>query len=363
MVIFFSLHRIYAADISTLAIGSKAPDFKLKGVDGKKYSLSKFKKAEILMIVFTCNHCPTAQAYEDRLIKMSTEYKKKVQIVAISPNDPRSLRFDELGYSDLNDSYEDMKLRDEKKQFPFPYLYDGDSQQTSMKYGPIATPHVFIFDKNRILKYQGRIDDVENPNKKPNHTDVRNALDQLLSGKEILVQTTKVFGCSIKWASKSNWLNEYKNKWAEEEVTINTISENDLKHLMHNHGDKLRVVNVWATWCGPCVAEFPDLVTINRMYRGRDFEMITISADHIDDKKKAYNFLKKQQSSTTNYIFDGNDKYKLIEAVDPKWQGGLPYTIIIEPGGKIIYSHQGMVDPYQLKSTIVDSPLIGRFYK
>src|SRR5580658_10741407 len=100
----------------TLAIGAAAPDFVLPGVDGKKYSLSAFKDARILVIIFTCNHCPTAQAYEDRIIQLTKDYSPKgVAVVAIMPNDPTSIRLDELGYTDMGDSYEEMKIRAKDK--------------------------------------------------------------------------------------------------------------------------------------------------------------------------------------------------------------------------------------------------------
>ena len=133
--------------------------------------------------------------------------------------------------------------------------------------------------------------------------------------------------------------------------------------ILKNTGDKLRLINIWATWCGPCVEEFPDFITINRMYRSRDFEFISISADDPTLKDKVHKFLKKQQASNKNYLFNTDNKYKLIEAVDPKWQGGLPYTILVEPGGKIVYAKQGPIDPAKMKTMIVDNPLIGRFFK
>jgi len=137
----------------TLAIGSPAPDFNLMDVSGKMYSLSSFKDAKILVIIFTCNHCPTAQAYEDRIIQLTSDYKNKsVAVVAIMPNDNRALRLDELDFSDLGDSFDDMKVRASEKKFNFPYLYDGEAETVSKKYGPIATPHVFIFDKERKLR-------------------------------------------------------------------------------------------------------------------------------------------------------------------------------------------------------------------
>src|SRR5689334_8959179 len=116
-------------DSKTLEIGASAPDFKLKGTDGQLYSLASFKTAKVLVIVFTCNHCPTAQAYEDRIIQMAKDYKPKgVQLVAINPNDPAAVRLDELGWSDLSDSYKEMQIRAKQKKFNFPYLYDGATQ-------------------------------------------------------------------------------------------------------------------------------------------------------------------------------------------------------------------------------------------
>jgi len=350
-------------DHPTLAIGAQAPDFNLEGVDGKKYSLASFKNATVLVIVFTCNHCPTAQAYEDRLIQLTRDYQKKnVSVVAIMPNDPTAIRLDELGFTDLGDSFEDMKIRAKEKNFNFPYLYDGATETTSKSYGPVATPHVFVFDKDRKLRYNGRIDDVEKPTKTPNTTDARNAIDALLNNTPVEVPTTKVFGCSIKWADKSNWIEKAKEGWAKEPVKLELIDEGGIKKLLKNDSDKLRLINVWATWCGPCVTEFPEFITINRMFRGRDFEFISITADEPAKQDKALKFLVKQQASNANYIFNTDDKYKLIEAIDPKWQGALPYTMLVEPGGKIVYAQQGIIDPYKMKKLIVENHLIGRYY-
>jgi thiol-disulfide isomerase/thioredoxin len=346
-----------------LPIGAKAPDFKLTGVDDKTYTLSSFKDAKVLVIVFTCNHCPTAQAYEDRLILLTKDYKDKgVAVVAINPNDPNAINLDELGYTDLSDSFEEMKIRAKEKHFNFPYLYDGATQSVASAYGPVATPHVFIFDKERKLRYQGRIDDVEKPTKTPNNFDTRNAIEALLNNKEVPVQTTKVFGCSVKWTEKSDWIEKAKQEWASEPVSIEMINESGIKGLLTNTSDKLRLINIWATWCGPCVTEFPEFIKMNRMYRGRDFEFISISADDPANKEKALKFLQKQQASNSNYLFNNDDKYKLIEAIDPNWQGALPYTILVEPGGKIVYAKQGRIDPAEMKKMIVEDHFIGRYY-
>lgn len=347
----------------TLPVGAAAPDFKLPGTDGKTYTLASFRNAAVLVIVFTCNHCPTAQAYEDRIIQLTKDYRNKgVSVVAISPNDPKAVRLDELGYTDLSDTFAEMKLRAKQKGYNFPYLYDGATQAVANAYGPVATPHAFVFDKQRRLRYQGRVDDVEKPTGTPNSLDTRNAIEALLAGKEPPVTTTKVFGCSIKWAEKGGWSQSAAEEWATEPVGLVPVSEEGLREVLQNKSEKLRLINVWATWCGPCIKEFPAFVEMNRMYRGRDFEFIAVSADAPSSKQKALKFLQKQQASNTNYIFNGEDKYKLIEAIDPAWQGALPYTILVEPGGKIVYARQGIIDPAEMKKKIVESPYIGRYY-
>src|SRR5436189_4375694 len=363
-MICFSPFAFGLNDPVPLAIGSKAPDFNLPCVDGKNYTLKSFQDANVLVIAFICNHCPTSQAYEERLIKLTGDYADKgVKLVAINPNNPGSLRYDELGWSDVGDSFDDMKVRARERHFNFPYLYDGETEIASKQYGPVSTPHLFIFDKDRILRYNGRVDDMENPHKTPHSSDARNAIDALLNHKEVPVAVTKVFGCSIKWLEKKDWLDKAAIQWAKEPVTLDTISASGVADLVKNSSDKLRLINVWATWCGPCVTEFSDFIMLSRIYVQRDFEFISISADDTEKKDKALKFLKNKQSSGTNYLFAEDDKYKLIEAIDPQWQGALPYTLLVEPGGKIVYSKQGAIDPEQLRKIIFNDPFIGRLYK
>ena len=344
----------------TLGIGDPAPDFNLPGVDGRNYKLSDFSDAKILVVVFTCNHCPTAQAYEQRIKALAQDYRGKgVALVAISPNDPKAVRLDELGYTDLSDSFEEMKIRAQDQKFNFPYLYDGDEGKVSRAYGPTSTPHLFIFDKDRKLRYAGRVDDTEKPGK-IGSSDARNAIEALLAGRRVPVEKTKTFGCSIKWSDKRASVKAAFQQWANEPVSLQVIDEKGIRTLARNDSKKLRLINVWATWCGPCVVEFPELVTINRMYRGREFELVTISADAPENRDQALAFLKKQQASSKNYIFSIDDKYKLVEAVDKEWPGALPYTILVEPGGKIIFRVLGELSPLELKKAIVSR--VGRLY-
>jgi len=341
--------------IATLALGAAAPDFKLPGVDGKTYTLKDFARAKLLVVVFTCNHCPTARAYEERLIQLVRDYQEKgVTLAALSPNAPEALRLDELGYTDLSDSFEEMKIRAKHRQFNFPYLYEGDRTGFSRAYGPTATPHAFVFDSARRLRYVGRVDDNERESLVKTR-DLRNALDALLAGRDVPVTQTRAFGCSIKWSDKVDSVKTFMEKVAAEPVTIELAGADDLRALRRNDSGKFRLVNFWATWCGPCVTEFPELVTINRMYRRRPFEFVAVSANFPDEKKEALDFLQKNQASNRNLLFGGTDKYKLMEAFDPQWNAALPYTVLLAPGGEILYKTQGELDALALRRAILSA--------
>jgi thiol-disulfide isomerase/thioredoxin len=354
---------LFAADdlIRPLPTGAQAPDFLLPATDGRSYSLKDFSPARILVMVFTANHCPTAQAYEDRLIQLVKDYRNRgVAFVAIAPNDPLALRLDELGYTDLGDTLADMKIRAKDKGYNFPYLYDGETQKISRLYGPVSTPHVFVFDRERKLRYNGQIDNAEKIGAATRH-DLRNALEALLAGKPVPLESTKTFGCSIKWSDKREGARLYHESLDKEPVTLASIDETGVRALARNDSGKFRLVNVWATWCAPCLIEIPELVTINRMYRGREFELITISADAPDRKEKVLAALQEKKAALKNYIFHKEDHDALSAALDKDWPGGFPYTLLIAPGGKVLHRQMGEFDALKLKKAVVEA--LGRYYQ
>jgi peroxiredoxin len=358
---FFAVDRVSAEPpgFKPLAIGDAAPDFKLPGVDGKGYTLADFAGTKLLAVVFTCNHCPTAQAYEERIIQLASDYKDRgVAVVAVSPNDDRAVRLDELGYTDLGDSLEDMKLRAKERDFQFPYLYDGETQKMSLAYGVVATPQVFLFDAQRKLRYVGRIDDSDV--RTVTSHDTRNALDALLSGKPVPVEKTRTFGCSTKWSEKRADAVASLEKWNQEPVKLDSLDEEGMAKLTKNDTENLLVVNVWATWCGPCVEELPELVTINRMYRKRKFQLVTISMDEPEQKADALKVLTEKHVSSTNYLSTVSNRDRFADLVDKEWEGPLPHTVVIAPGGKVIYRKNGPLDPLELKRAIVG--VLGRTY-
>jgi peroxiredoxin len=346
----------FAADDNahpTLAIGSPAPDFSLPGIDGKTHTLADYASSKILAIVFTCNHCPTAQLYETRLKKLVSDYAgKSVAFVAIEPNDPDAVRLDELGYTDVSDSFEEMKIRAEFRHFNFPYLYDGATQAVANAYGPKATPHVFIFDAQRKLRFEGRIDNSQRESLVKTQ-DTRNAIDALLAGQSVKVAHTGVFGCSTKWKSKSSSRLELLHQIEAEPVRVEDATAADLKKLRANPTGKVLLVNFWATWCGPCLVEFPALQTTWRMFRKRDFDYVTISTNLPDEKAGVLKALQKEHASTRNLQFASDDTYAMQAAFDAKWESGVPFTMLISPEGKVLYQKVGEVDVLELRRIIL----------
>jgi thiol-disulfide isomerase/thioredoxin len=356
-----SFMTLHAEDPETLAIGATAPDFHLLGIDGEYYSLESFRDAKVLTIIFTANHCPTAQAYEERIKKLSADFAPdQMQVVAISSNHPDAVCLEELGYTDLGDSFEEMIIRAEDKAYNYPYLYDGDDQETALAYGAVATPHVFIFDQERKLRYRGRIDEMEDPYRQPAKHDARNAIEALLSGEQVPVETTRAFGCSMKWKSKVAWRKQLDEEWSEKPVSLEEIDQEGVMELLANQGDQLTLINLWATWCGPCIIEFPELVRFQRMYGQRHFSVVTISLDRPELKKKVIEFLQEKEAAFPNYLFEGEDKEPLFEMIDPEWQGNIPYTLIVAPGGEVLYRHDGILDPLDVKKEVIGQ--LGRYF-
>ena len=336
-----------------LSLGSPAPDFALPGVDGKTHKLSDYASNPILVVVFTCNHCPIAQMYEHRIEQLYEDYGKKgVAVVAIQGNDPKAIRIDELDSSDVSDTLDEMKIRVQYKHLHYPYLYAGDTQAVTRAYGPRATPHVFIFDKDRRLRYEGHFDNSYRIEMVKTH-DAQNAIDALLAGKDVEVKHTGVFGCSTKWSEKSELREAAERKIEAEPVYVEQVDAAGLKKLRSGTKDHVTLINFWATWCGSCVSEFSDLQDTYRMYSPRDFDMVTVAANMPDEEPSVLRFLQKKHATTRNLLFASDDTEKLQAAFDPAWQSAVPYTVVLGPDGKVIYKTLGSVDLLEMRRKIL----------
>jgi peroxiredoxin len=336
-----------------LAIGAAAPDFCLPGIDGQTHCLAEYATSKVLVIAFTCNHCPTAQLYETRIKQLAADYQDRgVAVVAIEPNNPNAVRLDEMGYTDVGDSFEEMKIRAAYRHFNFPYLYDGETQKVSRAYGPAATPHLFIFDAQRKLRYEGRVDN--NPREAlVTRRDARLAIDAILANKPVELEKTPSVGCSTKWMYKEEGRKEELAEIESKPVQVSPASADDFKALRKNPTGKLLLVNFWATWCAPCVNEMPEIQTMYRMYGHRPFDVVTVSINYPDEQKGALASLAKLHATTRNLILGSTDLYTLLAAFDPEWNAAVPYSMLIRPNGEVVYKLQGTINPLEMHRMII----------
>jgi peroxiredoxin len=340
-----------------LPIGATAPDFALPGVDGKMHWLADYAASPVLAIVFTCNHCPIAQLYEQRIQRLYEDYRDRgVAVIAIQPNAPEALRIDELDSSDMSDTLAEMKIRAAYKHLTYPYLYDGETQSVARAYGPQATPHVFVFDRERHLRYEGRVDSSYRVEMVKSQ-DARNAIDAVLAGMPVEVAHTGVFGCSTKWKEKEAEKLEALRKLEQKPVSLEMASVEDIAKLRANVAKKLTLVSFWDTRSSVCVEQFAGLQDTYRMYSVRGFELVTVAANPPELRAAVQQMLEKKHATSRNLMFESGDTKDFERAFDPgseSAQGStLPYTVLIAPDGKIAYRMLGAVDLLELRRTIL----------
>ncbi len=340
-------------DRPQLARGAAAPDFSLPGIDGKPHSLRDYADSRVLAVVFTGNSCPASQLYESRLRALADDYRDRgVTLVAINPNKPAALELQDLSFSDVGESLDDMKTRAAHRQISYPYLSDGEAQAVTRAFGVVATPHVFIFDHERKLQYEGRIDDnlqadaVTSP-------DGRNAIDAVLAGKAAPVARTRVNGCRVKGLDGSANASQAQAEADKGDVPLTMAGADDLKKLRQNGTGKLLLVNFWATWCAPCAREFPDLEATYRMYRSRNFEFVSVSVNDPEERAAVMKFLQEHRATHDNRLFATSDVYGLQAAFDPNMPAPVPYTVLLGPDGDVRYQELGELDTMKLRRAIL----------
>ena len=354
----------------TIELGTKAPDFTLPGVDGKDHNLAGHTGEKATAIIFTTNHCPDAFAAFPRIVALVDQFEDKgVKFVAINSNSPEGLHLAELGFSLYDDSFEGMKALAIDEKLNLPYLYDGETQEVAKAYGAVATPHIFIFDADLKLAYDGRIDNGRRSRAlEVGKNEARDALTALVAGEEIKVTKTRPVGCTTKWKEKAGMVASRDKQWKENPVTVESIDAATISSLVANEEQRrFRLFNVWSTSCGPCVAEFPDLAEVYRQFSMHKLEFVTISLDPADSKDKVADFLKdhecglssqmrktleKEGRTTSNYLFEG-DTEDLAKALDTEWNGAIPHTLLVGRNG-VLFRHTGQIDPLELKKAIVD---------
>lgn len=339
------------AQSAALPVGSQAPEFSLPGTDGTVHHLSDWKQSKVLVVAFLCNHCTESQLYEARLNALTQQYGGKgVSVVAIQSSNPAAFSESDLAWSDVGESLADMKERAAYRKFQFPYLYDGDTGSTAKAFGASVAPSVFILDKERKVRYSGRIDDDPAGGPKTAHY-AADAIDALLAGSAVAVATTAPSGCALRLGKEQ--ATQQVAAGDDGPITVELAPAPLLSALRHNPTGKLLLVNFYATWCGPCVTEFPDLMATNRMYRGRPFSFTTVSSNVPDEEPQVLKFLRKMHATTKNLLYGSDDTYAMQDAFDPDLGAGVPVTVLLGPAGEVLLHEQGEIDLMEIRRAIL----------
>jgi peroxiredoxin len=323
------------AQPTKISVGQPAPDFALKDTSGKSHSLKAYR-GRTVVIGFVGTKCPIANAYITRMNNIAAEYKaKNVVFFGINSNVTEPLKL--------------VKEHATKANYVFSILKD-ESNVVADSFGATVTPEMYIIDGEGVLRYHGRVDNASDERRVERH-DLRVALDELLTGKPISKPDLKAFGCVIKRAgvTETKMLQKPATKPAATESPITLLKPADFTKLKAESNGKVLLINFWATWCAPCVAEFPEFVMIDKTYRAKGVRTVSISTDEKSDIESAVlPFLKKQKAEFESFVSDSEDPQELIDVVDKNWSGALPATFVFDKQGKIVLTKYGIIDREEL---------------
>ncbi|HEX4946717.1 MAG TPA: redoxin domain-containing protein [Blastocatellia bacterium] len=335
LVATFFLTLSAVAQPTKVPVGQPAPDFTLKDTSGKAHSLKAYR-GQTVVIGFVGTKCPIANAYITRMNGIAADYKAK-NVVFLGIN------------SNVNEPLKLVKEHAAKAKYGFAILKD-DGNVVADSYGASVTPEMYIIDAEGVLRYHGRVDNASDERRVERH-DLRVALDELLAGHSISKADLKAFGCVIKRAgvSETKVLHKPATKPAPTESPIALLKPADFNKLKTDSQGKVLLINFWATWCAPCVAEFPEFVMIDKNYRAKGVRTISISTDEKSDMESAVlPFLKKQKAEFESFISDSDDPQELIDVVDKNWSGALPATFVFDKSGKLVFTKYGIIDREEL---------------
>lgn len=351
-----------------LTIGRPATEFSLKDLGGNAHSLKGYR-GKTVALVFVSTQCPFSNAYAERLTAIATEYAAR-NVVMLGIN------------SQTAESVDEIRAHAKQYHLSFPILKDEQSKIADA-YGATRTPEVFVVDPNGALQYHGRVDNAKNP-AQVKRNDLREALDEMLAGKTVSIAETKAFGCLIKMnrpapstenkaearetqsSSSLTSLPSFSYGFAPQKKTpparravagvtpkVTLLSPADFAKFVSASKGQVLVINFWATWCGPCVAEFPEFVALDAKYKQRGVKIVGLSADDTTDlKTKVIPFLKSHKATFDNYLQNTDDPQQMIDVVDKDWTGVLPATFVFDKQGKILLKKYGIIDRDELVGVI-----------
>ncbi|MBX3276766.1 MAG: redoxin domain-containing protein [Acidobacteria bacterium] len=331
--------RPEAQAVGGAVLGQPAPEFALKDLSGRVHRLSDYRDKPAV-IAFISAKCPVSNDYNERLRAFAEQYTSKgVTVLGIN--------------SSSDETVEMIREHAERHGFGFPVLKD-EGNAVADAYGAVRTPEVYATDGRGILRYHGRIDNSRDPSR-IRRSELREAVEALIAGKDVATPEAKAFGCLIKRAQTSMFEGLKTKVSAQGNASaIKLIKPAGYAPLVKETtgAGKVLVVNFWATWCGPCVAEFPEFVELDHVYRSKGVRFVGISADEVSDlQSKVAPFVKEKKVGFEIFVQDVEDPQDMIDVVDKKWEGTLPATFVYDKKGEPVLIRYGIIN----RDTLVEA--------
>jgi len=339
---------------ASLNIGAAAPDFELNDLTGQPHALKSYRD-KLTVIAFISARCPISNAYKDRIRAIADEYAKRgVEFIGIN--------------SSADEPVEEVRSYAKQNKLDFTILKD-EGNVVADAYSAERTPKVYVVDGDGVLRYQGRIDNSQNP-RLVKSSNLRAALDELLAGKPVTTASTQAMGCLIKRVqdlAQNKTAKPVAGKSAKPAPAkaakpaaassgmpkVVPLKPAAYAEMIKQSAGKVVVVNFWATWCGPCVAEFPEFVKLYEAYSEKGVRLVHITADDMGDlTTQVIPFLKEQKSRADQFIQDTEDPQEMIDAVYKDWQGVLPATFVYDKQGNLVFHRFGIIDREQITEII-----------
>ena len=340
------------SSLHSLEKGDQMPHFRLKGIDGKFYNSQNFP-SRLLAVVFISNHCPVSQNFQEELLALVEDYEARgFGLIAISPNDPQAIPPDELAFSDLGDSLAEMKIRAKDFKYTFPYLYDGSTQDTSRAFGVRVTPHAYLFDAKRSLRYSGRIGDPKNPSNR-NRQELRQAIAALIRGNSPKVEQSPVFGSSIKWKKNRHLVQKMNERFSRETIVLKNADKRTYEFIRKNVSLRPKVIYVWSSKDTNYREDLLKISAMHKIYRKRGLELITSCIDGVDEHENIYDILKNTLCSSQNYISEGAEISPLADLRGESGDRITPYLAILDHKGLPVYRSRGGINELVIKKEVL----------
>ena len=333
---------------------SSLPEFELLGTNGLTYRSEDLKAKKIVCLVMLSNHCKISQRFEYLINEISEKMKQNDSIlIAISPNNENAIIPDELAYSEVGDSYEEMKIRSINNRYTFPYLYDGEKQVVAKQLGSKSTPHGYLFDRKRKLVFSGKIGDYNKPTDIKESDLFKKYLD-CLNDEDPKITHTKVHGTSIKFTEDIFMADRIKKRYANETVTLRYIDEKTLKFFIEHLKGSPTIFHIWSSSVNGFRQNLIELSSIYKIFRKRGFRLLTICVDPDKTETEIKTQLERAQLSAVNLCLKGSEVGSLMKFVPIESKSTVPFTILFGNEGNHLYSTVGGIDTLRCKKLIVN---------